>query len=216
MLYLMIYLLLLLYSCAPESIDEPSKGDFLSTRKYFSLLWHGSIPICTGTLIDVGGDVLFLSAGHCVSENKVHQYSAFRRHGSRVDLSLKEWRFSRDRWKDGDYAVFEPKASSRLQGLPVCKDLPSIGSTVWSWIGPAGMEPFLEIGHYSGIANFPSFPSRHTNGLHIVSFGVYQGASGSGVLYKTQEGVCLWSVVVAYPNEIRTVSFVYPVISLGF
>lgn len=215
-LFYLFPLVYFLASCAfPEPGPSSLQEHYASTRALVSLLWHGSIPSCTGTLVSLDGEVRFLSAGHCVAGNRVHQYSAFRSHPlGPLRLDLLAWKYAPDRWHEGDYALFSVRPKPNLPAARLCSRLPSPGTHVWTWVGPSGMEPVLQAGVYSGVARFPANPSRTSNGLHVLGFGVYQGASGAGVFYLETDTPCLWAVVAGYPKDIPSLSFVFPVVGV--
>lgn len=190
---------------------------YRETKASSSLIWAGAIPICTGTATTELGERVLVSAGHCLTEVKnldrfyVERNSLTQR-GVKVEL-LREKYFGPERWKEGDFALFRLPQESKLRSVPVCKELPRTGEEVWSWAGPAGIEPVLLSGKFSGVVNFPANPRRPANGLLVVSFSVQKGASGAGVFKMEGGKPCVWGVVAGRPEEIPGISYIYPIIS---
>jgi len=158
--------------------------------------------ICTGTMVSTEDGPRFLSAGHCVSDWPKARFYVSR--GADPDqlfrVHLAWWEFEGiERWRYGDFAVFKLTETFRPEvAIPICKELPEPGESVWAWTGPFGMLPVFRSGVYSGEIHFPDSPEGEAavGGMLLIDINGAPGSSGSGLLRMEEGQVCVFGIWV--------------------
>lgn len=162
--------------------------------------------ICTGTAVNTPEGIVFLSAGHCVADNPRAGFwvSQNTNPDIMVRVNLKWWEFQGiDRWKEGDYAVFEfPGGYKPAATVAVCTNTPKPGDAVYTWTGPLGMLPILRVGTYSGEIHFPDSPEDEEaiGGMLFAEISGAGGSSGSSMLMVENGKACTWGIWVGAFN----------------
>lgn len=173
--------------------------------------------ICTGTVVATSDGPRFLSAGHCVADfPRTARYYISREADPDylVRVRLKWWEFQGiERWKEGDFSVFELPQSFKSPALPLCASNPAVGEDVWSWTGPLGMLPIFRSGIYSGELHFPDDQESEDaiGGMGFVDIEGAPGSSGSGMLRLEKNAPCVWGIWVGGYRERPSGAIIAPI-----
>lgn len=178
---------------APKAIVEAGKAVYN--------LWRyegGEMRIlCTGTLVNTSLGLRFLTAGHCVEANPEGRYYISQEVDPQklIRVYTEYWDFM---WPENDYAVMKLPDGATGYSLNLCKQIASVGETVWAWTGPLGILPVLREGIYSGEIHLPDDPEaeKEIGGMYFVQVNGDGGSSGSALLRMEDNKACVWGIWV--------------------
>jgi hypothetical protein len=168
-------------------------------------LKFGGRSFCTGFAVSVGKQKLLISAGHCAEALQYGLPVVAYHHASGQHWTLKLIR-SENIWPSKDYSIWYFLGGDPAFGLSTVSQVPAVGESIFSVVGPQELTPFIVTGIYSGQVWDSDDPTSEISGIHlIVILGGSGGASGSPVLDSQGR---VWGILVGGESKIPGAVFV--------